>query len=77
MMRFPFSATILKEMDMQEGNVQEGNVQEGNTYVSICPEADIICRGKTVEEAVANLKKEVEKFLGEELPEGFSKIVFY
>ena len=59
---FPFSATIL---------------QEGNFYVSICPEADVICKGKTVEEAIENLKKEVEKFLGEELPQGFSKIVYY
>ncbi|MGA9189202.1 MAG: hypothetical protein WB014_11760 [Methanosarcina sp.] len=59
---FPFSATIL---------------QEGNFYVSICPETDIICKGKTVEEAIENLKKEVEKFLGEELPNGFSKIVYY
>ncbi|MCQ1537013.1 hypothetical protein FTO70_15310 [Methanosarcina sp. KYL-1] len=59
---FPFSATI---------------VQEGDSCISICPEADITCRGETAEEAVANLKKEVEKFLGEELPQGFSKIVFY
>ena len=59
---FPFSATVL---------------QEGNFYVSICPETDIICKGKTVEEAIENLKKEVEKFLGEELPNGFSKIVYY
>jgi predicted RNase H-like HicB family nuclease len=59
---FPFSATIL---------------QEGNLYVSICPEADIICKGETVQEAIESLKKEVEKFLGEELPQGFSKIVYY
>lgn len=59
---FPFSATIRKEK---------------NSYVSICPEADVICRGETSEEAIANLKKEVEKFLGEELPQGFSKIVYY
>jgi predicted RNase H-like HicB family nuclease len=58
---FPFSATILKE----------------DIYLAICPEADIICRGKTAEEAIENLKKEVEKFLGEELPQGFSKIVYY
>lgn len=57
--------------------MQEGDMQEENMYVSICPEADIICRGKTVEEALANLKEEVENFLGEELPGGFSKIVFY
>jgi predicted RNase H-like HicB family nuclease len=59
---FPFSVTIRKEED---------------SYISICPEADIICRGKTIEEATENLKKEVEKFLGEELPQGFSKIVYY
>lgn len=59
---FPFSATIRQERDF---------------YVSICPEADIICKGKTIEEAIENLKEEVEKFLGEELSQGFSKIAFY
>lgn len=62
---FPFSVTIRKEE---------------NTYISICPEADIVCRGgESIEEAVTNLKKEVEQFLGgEELPRGgFSKIVYY
>lgn len=59
---FPFSATICQEEDF---------------YISICPEADIICKGKTVEEAIENLKREVEKFLGNELPKGFSKITFY
>jgi predicted RNase H-like HicB family nuclease len=59
---FPFSATICQEDDF---------------YISICPEADIICKGKTVEEATQNLKKEVEKFIGEELSQGFSRITFY
>jgi len=59
---FPFSATIL---------------QEENFYISICPEADVICKGETVEKALEKLKEEVEKFLGEELPHGFSKIVYY
>jgi len=59
---FPFSATIR---------------QEENLYISICPEADIICKGNTIEEAIENLKKKVEKFLGEELPQGFSRIIFY
>ena len=58
---FPFSATIR---------------QEEGFYISICPEADIICKGITIEEAIENLKK-VEKFLGEELSQGFSKIIFY
>ncbi|MDI9396123.1 MAG: hypothetical protein QM426_12255 [Euryarchaeota archaeon] len=52
-------------------------MKEENIFVSICPEADLICNGETVEEAVANLKKEVEKFLGEELSQGFSRIVYY
>ena len=59
---FPFSVTIRKEE---------------NTYISICPEADIVCRGESIEDAVTNLIKEVEQFLGEELPWGFSKIVYY
>ncbi|HHV23138.1 MAG: type II toxin-antitoxin system HicB family antitoxin [Methanosarcina sp.] len=59
---FPFSATIHQEEDF---------------YISICPEADIICKGNTIEEAIENLKEEMEKFLGEELSQGFSKITFY
>ncbi len=59
---FPFSATIL---------------QEEGIYISICPEADIICKGNTIEESIENLKDEVEKLLGEELSQGFSKIIFY
>ena len=59
---FPFSATIR---------------QENSFYISICPEADIICKGTTIEEAIENLKEEMEKFLGEELSQGFSKIEFY
>lgn len=58
---FPFSATIR---------------QENGFYISICPEADIICKGITIEEAIENLKEEVEEFLGEKL-QGFSKIEFY
>jgi predicted RNase H-like HicB family nuclease len=60
--RFSFSATILQERDF---------------YVSICPEADITCKGDTIEEALEKLRNEVEKFLGEDLPKGFSKIVYY
>ncbi len=59
---FPFSATIR---------------QEEGLYISICPEADIICKGNTIEEAIENLKDEMEKFLGKELSQGFSKIIFY
>jgi len=58
----PFSATILLE---------------GSLFISICPEADVICEGETAEEAIRKLQEEVEKFLGEELPQGFSKIVYY
>ena len=59
---FPFSVTIR---------------QEEGFYSSICPEADVISKEINIEEAIENLKKEVEKFLGEELPQGFSKLTFY
>ncbi len=59
---FPFSATIR---------------QEEGFYISICPEADIISKGTTIEEAIGNLEKEVEKFLGEKLSQRFSKVIFY
>ena len=39
---FPFSATIRQEEDF---------------YISICPEADIICKGITIEEAIEKGKK--------------------
>lgn len=38
---------------------------EDNMYVSWCPEVDIASQGKTVEEAVANLREAVELYLEE------------
>lgn len=46
--------------------------KEGDWYVSWCPEVDIASQGKTVEEAVSNLKEAVELYLEDEdavLPE--------
>jgi len=46
--------------------------KEGDWYVSWCPELDIASQGKTVEEAVSNLKEAVELYLEDEdavLPE--------
>lgn len=37
--------------------------KEGDMYVALCPELDVASQGKTVEEAVANLKEAVELFL--------------
>ena len=37
--------------------------REGDGYVSLCPELDVASQGKTVEDAVANLKEAVELFL--------------
>ena len=34
--------------------------REGDWYVSLCPEIDVASQGKSVEEAVANLKEAVE-----------------
>lgn len=40
--------------------------KEGDWYVSLCPELDIASQGKTVEEAVSNLREAVELYLEDE-----------
>ncbi|MCS7151003.1 MAG: type II toxin-antitoxin system HicB family antitoxin [Endomicrobia bacterium] len=37
--------------------------KEGKYYTALCPELDIASQGKTVEEAIENLKEAVELFL--------------
>jgi predicted RNase H-like HicB family nuclease len=41
--------------------------KEGDLYVADCPEVGTVSQGKTVEEAVANLKEATELYM-EELP---------
>jgi len=36
--------------------------REGDGYVSLCPELDVASQGRTVEEALANLREAVELF---------------
>ncbi len=46
--------------------------KEGDWYVSLCPELDVASQGRTVEEAIANLKEAVALYLEDEdvsLPE--------
>lgn len=46
--------------------------KEKNMYVSWCPELDVASQGRTIEEAIANLKEAVELYLEDEdakLPE--------
>jgi len=55
--RFEFSAVITKEEKW---------------YVALCPELDVASQGKTVEEALSNLKEALELYLIDEdakLPE--------
>lgn len=40
--------------------------REGKLYVSWCPEIDIASQGKTIEEAIDNLKEAVELYLEDE-----------
>ena len=40
-------------------------VKEGNMYVAKCPEVGTISQGKTIEEAVKNLKEATELYLEE------------
>jgi predicted RNase H-like HicB family nuclease len=41
--------------------------QEGEWYVADCPEAGTVSQGKTIEEAIANLREATELYL-EEFP---------
>ena len=40
--------------------------KEGKWYVSWCPELDVASQGKTIEEAIDNLKEAVELYLEDE-----------
>jgi predicted RNase H-like HicB family nuclease len=42
---------------------------EGDLYVADCPEVGTVSQGKTVEEAIANLKEATELYLEEFPPE--------
>ncbi len=39
--------------------------QEGEWYVADCPEAGTVSQGKTIEEAIANLREATELYLEE------------
>ena len=47
--------------------------QEDELYVAECPEVGTVSQGKTVEEAVENLKEATELYLEEFGPTGFSR----
>ena len=40
--------------------------REDEWYVSLCPELDVASQGKSIEEALANLKEAVELYLEDE-----------
>ena len=40
--------------------------KEGKLYVSWCPELDIASQGKSIEEAISNLKEAIELYLEDE-----------
>lgn len=37
--------------------------KEENWYVALCPEVDVVSQGKTIEEALVNLKEALELYL--------------
>jgi predicted RNase H-like HicB family nuclease len=47
--------------------------KEGDLYVGECPEVGTVSQGKTVEEAIANLKEATELYLEEFPPENPSR----
>jgi predicted RNase H-like HicB family nuclease len=40
--------------------------KEGDWYVSLCPELDVASQGKSIEEAISNLKEAVSLYLEDE-----------
>ena len=48
--------------------------REGKFYVALCPEFDVASQGKSVEEALANLKEALELFLEDEDVEKPSRV---
>jgi len=45
-------------------------------YVALCPEVDVVSQGKTIEEALQNLKEAVQLYIEEMgLPEGGDAII--
>jgi predicted RNase H-like HicB family nuclease len=47
--------------------------KEGDLYVADCPEVGTVSQGKTVEEAIANLKEATELYMEEFPPQGSSR----
>lgn len=47
--------------------------KERDLYVADCPEVGTVSQGKTVEEAIANLREATELYLEEFPPEGSSR----
>ena len=56
-------------MAMKTLNLTAVLEKESDGYVSLCPELDVASQGRTVEEALANLKEAVELFLECAAPE--------
>ena len=54
---------------MKETTLSAVIQREGDLYVAQCPEVGTASQGKTVEEALANLKEATELYL-EEFPQG-------
>jgi predicted RNase H-like HicB family nuclease len=48
--------------------------REGRLYVALCPEFDVASQGKSVEEALSNLKEALELFLEDEDVEKPSRV---
>ena len=54
---------------MQAGNVIDFSAvvrREGKLYVALCPEVDVASQGKSVEEALLNLREALELYLEDE-----------
>jgi len=71
--RDPARRNYLWRSNMPIGTFTAVLHKEGDLYVADCPEVGTVSQGKTVEEAIANLKEATELYLEEFPPDGSSR----
>jgi predicted RNase H-like HicB family nuclease len=65
--------TVIRRVAMPIGTFTAVLHKERDLYVAECPEVGTVSQGKTVEEAIANLKEATELYLEEFPPENSSR----
>jgi predicted RNase H-like HicB family nuclease len=63
-----FQTREAQELGIRSGTFTAVLHREGDLYVADCPEVGTVSQGKSVEDAIANLKEATELYLEDFLP---------